>query len=216
MSYKTKRFLKSVANVLIILAISALLYAGIDAVATFYDPYDGYDVTKVSFQLGNIDTVDGVPGRFIGDDACLLSDKIYCTGIRIENETSLFYSYKVHFYAEDNTYIGYKLVEYNKNCDIPSGSMPVLKNYVGDIDSTEYKNAKALDLDGNEVAADAVVSPAYVVIVIDPVNNENDIFTKGMFGFAGAVAKARFADSMTIHTTGLQSSESSPAVSVSE
>ena len=70
--------------------------------------------------------------------------------------------------------------------------MPVLKEYVGDMDSDAYKNAASvLDDDDNEQVA------TYIRVVIRAIGADEKIFE----GVPGLATKANFDNSLTVRAT---------------
>ncbi len=210
MSYKTKKNLSTVVQVIVTVLLIALIFAGIQAVIGLFEVRDGYYNAKLNFSLGNVVSDSTGKGVIEEDNTMLYSDALVCTGFRITPAGNPRYEVTVHFFTEDNRYIGYKSFA-NHNYELKVGEMPYLKNVIGDIGSDDYDSAPYV-VEGGEL-----VQAHHVRIVINPLDNEDDIFTRGWFGFVGMVTRNRFINSLDIEYTDAPITEDAvPAPTVPE
>ncbi len=127
MSYKTKRNLETVIQVIIIVAIVALLVAGISSVySAFTDPRTARSVAELEWLEGKIvcdSTGIGVPAP---SKVSLYSSDVTCTDFYVGIDFDTQYDYEVHYFAEDNTYVGF---QHSKDKGLSVDEMPYLKDF---------------------------------------------------------------------------------------
>ena len=201
---KTEQFFQ-----LIVIAFCAvlLIFGAVSAVNAFV-PSDSYDVVKMDYEIGEI--VTNSTGAGIFSDECktaLVSDNfIKCTSFTVEAKFDPVVNYEVHFYTDDNIYVGY-VSNAHTFYHVPAGEMPVLKSYVGDMTPTqsnklfndEYTDADAvLDADGNEQVA------TKIRIVIRTASTDEHYFDN-------VFAKMNVANSITVKATAMPAANKSAA-----
>lgn len=183
---KTENFFR----ILIIVLCSALFIFGIVAVVDAFQVRDGMSEINLDYNVGEIVT-DSTGAGVVSTDCrtALYSTKaVKCTGFYIRPSFNTRVDYEVHFYTDDNIYVGFaKRADESYAVDV--GEMPVLKSYVGNIDSEDYENAEVkLDDNGNEQVA------SYIRIVIRAIDADEDIFEN-------LITRIRFDNDLEIKAT---------------
>lgn len=220
MNRRTSSILSTVISVIVVVVTVALIFAGIQATGSLFEIRDGYHNANLKFSLGDLSTDDTGKGVIVDDPSKLHTpDALVCTGLRVRPSVSPRYQVEIHFYTKDNRYIGYKVFA-DTFFEIRVGEMPCLK----DVKDTDGDGMVDYNLDNSEYAAasfvkdgDAFIQAHQVRFVINPLDNEKDIFTGGVFGLVGLVNRNKFINSLDIEYTDLAVTENAvkvPGVSI--
>lgn len=199
MANNNSRFNKKTENFFQLLVIglcAVLVIFGAVSVFNAFTPRDSYEKVNLDYKIGEIVTDSTGAGIFSADckTALVSEDAVRCTSFTVEAQFDPVVAYEVHFYTDDNVYVGYASKAHTFY-HVPAGQMPVLKSYVGDIESDEYKNATAvLDADGNEQVA------TNIRIVIRASSTNEDIFDN-------VVTKWRVENSVTVKATAMPAAD---------
>ena len=195
---KSNKKVENFFRVLIIVLCSAFFIYGIVAVVDAFQVRDGFSKINLDYSIGEIVT-DSTGAGVVSTDCgtALYSDKaVKCTGFYIRPSFSSRVDYEVHFYTDDNIYVGF-VTSADESFAVDVGEMPVLKTYVGDLTSPvrntlfndAYNNADVvLDADGNEQVA------SYIRIVIRAIDADEDIFEN-------VITRIRFGNDLEIKAT---------------
>lgn len=179
-------------QVLVMILCAAIFIFGIASLGSLFEPKCAYEKVDLDFAVGEI-VSDSTGSGVVGNCATALYSKeaVDCTGFMITTDFNTRVDYEVHFYAADKTYIGY-VTRSDVQYVVDINKMPVLKDYVGCIDSDEYKAASAvLDDDDNAITA------ASIRIVIRPMGADNDVFS----GIPGWVNKRNYTNGIVLKAT---------------
>ena len=207
MANYNSRFNKKTENFFQLLVIglcAVLVIFGAVSVFNAFTPRDSYEKVHLDYKIGEIVTDSTGAGFFSADckTALVSDDFVKCTSFTIEADFDPVVAYEVHFYTDDNVYVGY-ISNAHEFYHIPAGKMPVLKDYVGDMTPTasnvlfndNYNNAEAVvDADGNEQVA------TRIRIVIRTASTDVHIFDN-------IVTKWRIKNSVTVKATAMPAVE---------
>lgn len=168
----SNRKLERFFQILVIVVCAALLITGIVAIANAFKTHDGYSDVNLKYKVGEI--VSDSTGSGVVSAACKTAlystDAVRCTGYYLKTSFDPRYDFEVHYYTEDNVYIGF-VTKSDITYHVDVGDMPVLKSFVGNLEDAAYENAEIVnDSDGNKQVA------TYIRIVIRSMSGDEDIF----------------------------------------
>lgn len=177
-------------QLLVIVFFTVLVIFGAVSVVNAFKTHDGYSSVNLDYKVGEI--VTDSTGTGVVSTNCktaLYSTKaVRCTGYFIETSFDTRVDYEIHYYTDDNLYVGY-VSKSDITYHVDVGEMPVLKTYVGNLESQNYENAEAkLGDNGNEQVA------TYIRIVIRAINADDSIFDNWL-------TRVKFDNSLKIRAT---------------
>lgn len=185
-------------EIAVIVLVIAVFVAGIFGIATIFTPHTGVTEISPKYIAGAIGKLGAEDGIMIDNDRAIVTeDLIKCTGFCVTPKFTSVVKYQVHFFAEDNVYVGY--VEQSRDgysVDSAVG-MPCLKldadgNPIYDIASSAYENAEA--------AEDAPVAVGFRVVILPSAATEG-YFNNDWYDLQNHVLKSSFAEDMVITIT---------------
>ena len=101
----TKSQIEIIKKVVVIALVFAALVAVISIFVTFSEDDEGYKTINPAFKVGALDESTGRP---VEDEKCALYTKnvIACTGIKLYADFDSDIKYVVHFYDENDSWLG--------------------------------------------------------------------------------------------------------------
>lgn len=185
-------------EIAVIVLVIVTFIAGVFAVANVFTPRTGETEVHPSYIAGSIGRLRDEDGILLDNDRAIVTKNlIECTGFCVTPQFTSVVNYQVHFYAEDNVYIGY--VQQSRDAySVSAGeSMPCLKldeagNPIYDIASSAYENAEA--------AADAPVAVGIRVVIL-PNSATAGYFNNDWYDIPNHVLKNSYSDDMVIVVT---------------